>query len=454
MSRKASLRFTFAVFSSFLLSLSAFADSHVRIVRLSYIEGGVQIDRNTGVFENAIVNLPVTEGARLRTKNDGRAEVEFEDGSTMRLAPNTNIQFTQLSLRESGAKASTADVQSGTAYVDYSGSRHDEFTLLFGGAKTTLTQAAHLRIAVAEDGASLAVFKGEVQAEGPSGLVQLKKNQTVSFDASQDAPAVVAKDIEPESLDSWDKQQSQYHQRYASNSYSNYSPYAYGTNDLSYYGAFFSAPGYGMLWQPYFIDASWNPFMNGAWAFSPGFGYGWVSSYPWGWTPYHYGTWVFLPVYGWAWQPGGAWMPWYSQPQLLRAPSGFKPPRPPANLPTRGPTIVTVNHGPLSGFAPRSRNKIEIRNNSAGLGVPRGLSNISKVSQQVQEKGMVTQRIHPAPSQPMWRGDAGPAMDSPRGSGPRPSMSAPRTSSPPPPPRMSAPPSGSAPGPRTGPPHK
>jgi hypothetical protein len=468
MSSKTSLRFTFAVLSAFLLSLPAFADSHVRIVRLSYIEGGVQIDRNTGQYEKAITNLPITEGAKLRTDADGRAEVEFEDGSTLRLASGTTVQFPQLSLRESGTKVSVADVQSGTVYVDFAGTKGNELTLQFGREKISLTQAAHFRIGEDEEGSTIAVFKGDIQVEGPAGAVQLKKNQTASFDASPDSQATIAKEIEPEPLDSWDKQQSQYHQRYASNSYGNYSPYAYGTADLSYYGAFFSAPGYGMLWQPYFIDASWTPFMNGAWAFSPGFGFGWVSSYPWGWTPYHYGTWVFLPGYGWAWQPGGTWMPWYSQPQLLRAPTGFRPPQPPAVTPTRGTTIVTVNHGPISVFAPRSGNKLEIRNNSAGLGVPRGLSNIAKVSHEVRERGMVIQRVHPVPvmrpAPPMQGSESARGMNAPKGGSARPSMTPQRTAPPPAAPRMSAPapappmgaprPSMGTPGPRMGPPHK
>lgn len=445
MSSKALLRFAFAAVFT-LLSIPVFAESHVRIVRLSYIEGGVTIDRNTGQFEKAIVNLPVTEGTKLRTATDGRAEVEFEDGSTMRLAPNTNVQFTKLSLQDSGGKLSTAEVQNGTVYVDFAAAKHDELTLLFGNSKTTLTQAAHLRVDAGEQGTSVAVFKGDVQVEGPSGSAQVKKNQTVSFAAGEDAKAVVAKNIEPEPLDGWDKKQSEYHQVYASNSYTNYSPYAYGTSDLAYYGNFFSAPGYGMMWQPYFIGAGWNPFMDGAWAFSPGFGYGWVSSYPWGWVPYHYGTWVFLPGYGWAWQPGGMWMPSYSQPMLLNTPNGFKRPQPPAAAPVKGTTILTVNRGPVTTFANRSGSKIVIQNNSAGLGVPRGLSNIAKVSHQVQTKGMVTQRIPSQPSMAPPRSMMQPGMGpgASRGgttrSSERMSSPPPRMSSPPPAPRMSPPP--------------
>ncbi len=448
MLRKVLPPFAFAVLASLLLSLPAFADSHVRIVRLSYVEGDVQIDRNTGQFEKAIVNLPVTEGAKLRT-GEGRAEVEFEDGSTLRLAPSTTVQFPQLSLRDSGARLSSVELTSGTAYIDSAGSKSDELVLQFGRQKSVLTRAARLRISAGEKGTQLAVFKGDVQVEAASGPIEVKKNQTASFDSSADDHVTLAKEIAPEPLDSWDKQQSQYHQRYATNSYGNYSPYAYGTSDLTYYGTFFSAPGYGMLWQPYFIGAGWDPFMDGAWAFSPGFGYGWVSAYPWGWTPYHYGSWVFLPGYGWAWQPGGAWMPWYSQPRLLNRPTGFRPPQAPGTIATKGTTIVTVNHGPMSSFSAKSGSQVVIRNNSAGLGVPRGqVANLAQASHEVQRRGEVTQRVHSTPVAPsapsMQQGEPTRGSMSPRGGGSRPSAPAPRMNAPVPAPRMSAP----APAPR------
>src|SRR5436853_7668982 len=86
-----------------LLAVSAWADSQARIVRLSDVEGNLQIDRTTGDdYEKAFINMPITEGVRLRTTEDARAELEFEDGSTMHLVPNTIVAFTCFSLRGSG----------------------------------------------------------------------------------------------------------------------------------------------------------------------------------------------------------------------------------------------------------------------------------------------------------------------------------------------------------------
>src|SRR3954466_15825906 len=108
----------------------SFADSHARIVRLSDIEGNVQIDRNTGHdFEKAIMNMPITHGVRLETGSSGRAEVEFENGTAMRLSENTSIEFSNLTLRSDGQRVSEVRVNAGTLYVNYKRKGGDEFRL-------------------------------------------------------------------------------------------------------------------------------------------------------------------------------------------------------------------------------------------------------------------------------------------------------------------------------------
>jgi FecR protein len=372
------------IFATF--SLPSFADSHVRIVRLSYIEGGVEVSRGDSQgFQKAIVNLPIAEGAKLKTSDDGRAEVEFENGSTLRMVPDSAIEFRQLSLRDSGTRVSAVEITRGTAYLEFAGNKSDEFSIGFGEEKIDLAQAAHLRVDLGEKD-SVAVFKGLIQVESPNGSVDVKKNQTASFEIS-DSQYKLSKSIHEEPWDSWDDQQSEYHAHYAAKSYNNYSPYAYGTTDLAYYGNFFNSPGYGMLWQPYFAGAGWDPFLDGAWNFYPGYGYGWVSAYPWGWTPYHSGSWVFLSGRGWAWQPGGVWSAWNTRPVVVNAPKGFAAPVAPAS----GDRTVFVSRGTVSTF---SGSKLVIRNNSAGLGVPRGqFENMAKLSQKVQDRGIVRQRV-------------------------------------------------------------
>ena len=286
-----------------LLALPALADSQVRIVRLSDVQGSVQINKNTGLgFESAFLNLPITQGTQLRTHDRGRAEIEFEDGSTLRLTPNTTVEFSTLGLSDSGKRTSVINLVEGMAYVNWLGRSGDAFGLNFSREKVSLDHAAHFRVETSLETSKMAVFKGDIDVEGPSGQLMVEKKKTATFDGSDNDKYTLAKNVAEAPLDSWDKEASTYHDQYAKN---NSSPYGYGVSDLNYYGAYSNVPGFGMMWQPFFAGAGWDPFMNGVWSFYPGGGYMFASAYPWGWIPYHYGNWMMVPGMGWMWQPGG-----------------------------------------------------------------------------------------------------------------------------------------------------
>ena len=51
----------------------------------------------------------------------------------------------------------------------------------------------------------MAVFKGEVQAEGPSGKVAVEKKHSATFDLAGSNPYTVANNLEPDPYDDWDK---------------------------------------------------------------------------------------------------------------------------------------------------------------------------------------------------------------------------------------------------------
>ena len=396
---KHGVRFVLPVLTGLLFSIPSFADSQVRMVRLSDVEGNVQIDRNAGQgFEKAAVNLPITQGVSLRAGHDGFAAVEFEDGSSLRMTPGTTLTFTELKLRDSGAKDSVADIRQGMAYLNYLGTKGDEFSLSFGQQNLKLDKAAHLRLEVGRSQAAVAVFKGDVQVDSPTGVADISKKQTATFYLESTSPYTLAKNVEDNPYDAWDKEQEDYDQRYAKASSYTGSPYAYGVNDLSYYGNFLNVGGYGMMWQPFFAGAGWDPFMDGAWAFYPGMGFGWASSYPWGWLPYHSGSWMFLPTYGWMWQPGGTWTGLINTPRILNAPQGYRIPAAPTSA---SRTLVAVGRGSLAPLG-SSANQLLIRNNSAGLGIPRGsVRNLSGMSQQAVQHGFVAAKIQPQTANPV-----------------------------------------------------
>ncbi len=371
-----------------LVNLPAAATSQARIVRLSDIHGAVQINKNSGSgFERAFLNLPITQGTQLKTLADGRAEVEFEDGSSLRLGPNSSITFSSLTLSDSGTRNSAIDVGEGMAYLNWLGK--DEVSLKFSHETVALDRPAHFRVIDSTSVASLAVFKGEVDVQGPDGKLTVDKNKTANFDPSDNDKSKIANKIQEEPLDSWDKDASSYHDQYAKVK-NDPSPYGYGLSDLNYYGNFTTVPGYGMMWQPYFTGVGWDPFMDGAWGFYPGTGYMFASAYPWGWLPYRYGNWTFVPSMGWMWQPGG-WnnylaVPTYTATTLasvhpLVAPTG---------------TTNTVAVGRVGAASTFVSSRLTVRSGTAGLFVPRGsVDNLRNLNQEVAKKGFV--EMHPMP---------------------------------------------------------
>jgi FecR protein len=380
-----------AVLAAAVPVVSASAESKARIVRLSEVQGTVQIDRTAGDgFDKAFINLPVIEGCKLKTGKDGRAEVEFEDGSALRLAPDSEVDFTRLALGDDGQKLSTVQLVSGTVYANFHPKKGDaksvdQFLLNFARESVTVSEGSHFRVELADTTATVAVFKGKVSATSPAGQVEVAEKHSATIDLAKEKDAVakddaageaakkgtfvVAKNIEQEPSDAWDHQQTDYHDRYATSggSSSINSPYGYGMSDLNYYGSYMSLPGYGNVWQPYFIGANWSPFQDGAWAFYPGAGYMWVSGYPWGWMPSNYGNWVFVPGYGWVWQPGYFNM-YNGIPRLVNAPVRTKVLTPP----TRGHQTVMVGLGLTANPAGGAPRHLTINPGSAGFGVPRG----------------------------------------------------------------------------------
>src|SRR5690348_11236459 len=296
--------------------------SYARIVRLSVVTGDVQVSRPSHTaWEAASVNMPVMQGMTIGT-NDGFAEVQFEDGTTAWIAPNTMVQFTELALAD-GGRITKLTLGQGTMSVLTELRRGDSFSLATADETITTPKNALFRIDAFHDGASVSVLGGEAEVASAAGTQKVPKGKTFALRAKSKSEAQqdLALRANPKS-DSWDKfvvSRAEQTQTAAaqSASYVN-APFSYGMADLSQYGSWNYFAGYGYGWQPMGMGSCWMPFMNGGWDFMPGFGWSWVSSEPWGWMPYHFGNWDYLPSNGWTWFPSGfdAWDPapvnWYS----------------------------------------------------------------------------------------------------------------------------------------------
>lgn len=367
--------------------------SQVRIVRLSQIRGKVELERTASQgFSATFTNLPVVEGARLQSQA-GFAEVEFEDNSTLRLAPASSIEFTELGRNNAGTTTNKVRMVSGTLYVSLVNTKIIDFEVKVGDETVRLTPSTHMRLDVYPSGTELTVFHGKavVLASGAEMSVSSGKVYKLGQAGEQMAglQPTSARNEEPGLYDDWDKQQKEQHDVRVGNSFAG-APYSYGLSDLNYYGSFASVGGCGQMWQPYFVSAAWDPYASGTWAYYPGAGYSWVSPYPWGWAPFHSGNWVNCPGAGWGWQPGQTWSGLQNV-TTLNPVHRPVPPRPPLSG-EHG--LVPVNLAALHSSRLVAGDKFEFAKDSAGLGVPRDLGiNLRKSSQAVLARGAVQTRV-------------------------------------------------------------
>jgi len=331
-----------------VLPPKALADSNARIVRLSYVDGEAQIDRRDGRgFEHAFLNMPLGPGTRVSTRDDGRAEIEFEDMSTVRLTPGTLVETQSLDLRSSGAKYTLVDLQEGTAYFNIRKLDDDnDFRVTTGRREFSPTRASRFRLRVDRSQVVLAVFKGEVEVIGEGSSLTVRKDETLTLDLEDPARYFLAKGVSGDRYDEWDQERDQYRDRYASaGNYRGYSSaYSYGVSDLNYWGSYTYISGYGYMWRPNYYGVNWNPYANGAWYWYPGSGWIWVSAYPWGWMPFRYGNWYYIGGHGWCWSPGNHWRHWSPVVAVHNPPPGHVVPTPPPPTGRRDPVIV--GHGP------------------------------------------------------------------------------------------------------------
>jgi Family of unknown function (DUF6600)/FecR protein len=372
-----------------MASMTAHATSHVRIVRLSYVDGNVQMDRASGQgMERAILNAPIIEGSRILTGANGLAEVEFEDNSTLRLGEATEVRFSQLLINDDGDKVNEIDLVRGTMYFDARGDKHSIDRVIAAAHTFVVRRNSQLRFMMIGDQAQVAVMGGEAQFESNGQIARIKKNDTVTVDSTNPAGMVLAKGVDSIPLDRWNSERAAYQAAY---SYDNYGYGSHGLSgfgfaDLAYYGGFTFMPGYGMVWQPYGASSwnGWNPYMAGGWMYTSGLGYTWASAYPWGWMPSHYGSWVYVPTGGWFWSPGNSFKNggvvnnWRPTAPVVQGPPGYTAPLPPQPASINGarPSVLVGRIGTAPAYLPGGpvppnfRSVLQERDRIMGMNAP------------------------------------------------------------------------------------
>jgi hypothetical protein len=293
----------------------ASADGHARIIRLSLVQGDVRFTRDTrgdpladpkAIWETAALNLPIREGYVLATDN-GRAEIEFENGNMAFLSENTVLEFYDLSL-EDGARTTRLILRQGAASFYVSPADNDYFSVTGGDFTAEATSRATFRLDNFDDGSVVNVLAGRISVVRKNHTTPLVKGQSLSMSADHPAAENIGRAADSDDFDRWvsGREDSVVTATQAGMQYANNDPtYTSGIGDLYTYGSWLNlGGGYGFGWQPFGAGLGWDPFSNGCWFQDSAYGWGFIGNQPWGWLPYHYGGWIYRPGLGWVWTPG------------------------------------------------------------------------------------------------------------------------------------------------------
>jgi len=291
-------------------------NSHVRIVRLSLIQGDVRFTRSfqgdpltdaNATWENAPLNLPIREGYVLAT-NNGRAEVEFESGAMAFLNANTVVEFYDLSLHD-GGRITRLVLRQGTGIFYVNPTYGDYFSVTGGDYTVEATARTTFRLDNFDDGSTVQVEQGHIAVVRKDKSTPLEKGQSLSVQIANGGETVIGRASESDDFAKWvsGRIESVVTATNYSTQYVNSPNYSAGFADLYTYGSWFNVGGYGNCWRPFGVAMGWSPFGYGfgSWYNDPFLGWSFIGSAPWGWLPYHYGGWVFSPAYGWVWAPTG-----------------------------------------------------------------------------------------------------------------------------------------------------
>lgn len=237
--------------------------TYPQIVRVSFLEGDVRIARATvnessskPAWESAVMNLPLNEGDSVVTGKDGRAEIEFENASTIYLGENSVLNCIDLHTT-GGVPHSELALVSGTMATHLDSLMGGETFLVRTPTENLLTrypQKSNLRLTSYLDGMSItALDTGTLEVLGSS-HVGMEPGKTLFISEGHHVTTAEAagKPSDFAAFDAWVAD------RYASRAGASTEvmkeaglqrPFP-GLADMKGKGHFFECPPYGMCWEP------------------------------------------------------------------------------------------------------------------------------------------------------------------------------------------------------------
>ena len=290
-----------AALVAFALPSVARADDFSGVARIRVLRGNVDLRRaDSGDTVAAAINAPVTVGDYLTTHAGARAEIEFDYGTVVRVAPESQIRFAKL-----GSSDHVVQLAQGTAELRVYRKNGTGASIESPLATLRPQGVGRFRATVKADGST------QIDARsGNADIITTVGTQTLTGGSSLAVSGTAADpDVRelaafaPDDFDRWSVARD--HDVADSRTSAYLDADLVGARDLDGNGRWIDDTRYGRVWSPY-ERAGWSPYHDGRFVWEPFYGWTWVGLEPWGWAPYHYGNWFYANGPGWCWYPGVA----------------------------------------------------------------------------------------------------------------------------------------------------
>jgi hypothetical protein len=286
---------------SFVITPSNAAESELGGGRISLVQGQVLIQaKDEGEWTEASINFPIADGDRIMTERDGRVELNFKNGTYVRVGETSQLDIIALGFDQGKAFIHLYQLE-GRIYVNHHPTTEEISSLFLDLPYGVLSShiPSRFRIDLTSSEARISVLEGSVEFKSDGRPVQLTQGKTLI--TREGGYAELGQIYGRDEWDRWNEArdhelfQRKYAQQYLP---PDLEPYGY---EMEGNGRWIYTPEYEYVWVPTVV-VGWAPFQYGYWAWRRGI-YCWVPREPWGWIPFHYGRWVHMRNYGWAWVP-------------------------------------------------------------------------------------------------------------------------------------------------------
>jgi hypothetical protein len=286
---------------SFVITPSNAAESELGGGRISLVQGQVLIQtKDEGEWTEASVNFPIADGDRIMTERDGRVELNFKNGTYVRVGETSQLDIIGLGFDQGKAFIHLNQLE-GRIYVNHHPITEEISSLYLDLPYGFLSSyiPSRFRIDLTSSEARISVLEGSVEFKSDGRPISLTSGKTLVV--REGGYAELSQLYGKDEWEQWNEVrdnellQRKYAQQYLP---PDLEPYGY---EMEGNGRWVYTPEYQYVWVPTVV-VGWAPFQYGYWAWRRGI-YCWVPREPWGWVPFHYGRWVHMRSHGWVWVP-------------------------------------------------------------------------------------------------------------------------------------------------------